>query len=121
VIDQKGAAVALPHPLPDALVDLIARRFRAMSEPTRIRLLDRLRDREATVAELVDALGTSQQNVSKHLAVLTDSGLVGRRREGSRVHYRITDESVLALCEQVCGSAARQLAELQAHLEGVSS
>ena len=109
----------LPHPLPDALVDLIARRFRAMSEPTRIRILDRLRDGEATTAELVEALDTSQQNVSKHLAVLADSGLVGRRRDGNKTYYRITDESVLAICEQVCGSAARQLAGLQQILEGV--
>ena len=111
--------MALPHPLPDALVDLIARRFRAMSEPTRIRILDRLRDGEATTAELVEALDTSQQNVSKHLAVLADSGLVGRRRDGNKTYYRITDESVLAICEQVCGAAARQLAGLQQILEGV--
>lgn len=109
--------MALPHPLPDALVDLIARRFRAMSEPTRIRILDRLRDGEATAAELVETLETSQQNISKHLAVLADSGLVGRRREGNKTYYRITDESVLAICEQVCGAAARQLAELHVHLE----
>ena len=57
----------MPHPIPDPLVELIARRFRAMSEPMRIRLLDRLREGEATVAELTEALGASQQNVSKHL------------------------------------------------------
>ena len=111
--------MALPHPLPDPLVDLIARRFRAMSEPTRIRILDHLRGGETTAAELVEALATSQQNVSKHLTVLTDTGLVGRRREGNKVYYRITDESVLTICEQVCGAAARQLADLQVHLEQV--
>jgi DNA-binding transcriptional ArsR family regulator len=109
--------VALPHPLPEALVDLIARRFRAMSEPTRIRILDRLRDGEATTADLVETLDTSQQNVSKHLAVLAGSGLIGRRRDGNKSYYRITDESVLGICEQVCGAAARQLAELHVHLE----
>ena len=60
--------MTLPHPLPDDLVELIARRFRAIGEPMRIKLLDRLRDGEATVGELTEALGASQQNVSKHLA-----------------------------------------------------
>ncbi len=108
----------MPHPIPDPLVELIARRFRAMGEPMRIRLLDRLREGEATVAELTEALGASQQNISKHLAVLTDAGILARRKEGNRVHYRIGDESVLAICEEVCGSVQRQLDELQQILDG---
>jgi DNA-binding transcriptional ArsR family regulator len=104
--------MALPHPLPDDLAELIARRFRAMSEPARIRLLDRLRDGEATVNELAAATGASQQSVSKHLSVLADAGVLARRREGNRVYYRIADEGVLALCEDVCGSIERQLAAL---------
>jgi ArsR family transcriptional regulator len=110
--------VSLPHPLPDPLVELIARRFRAISEPMRIRLLDRLRAGEATVAELTESLGASQQNVSKHLAVLADAGIVGRRKDGNHVRYRISDESVLTICEEVCGSVERQLAELQQILDG---
>jgi DNA-binding transcriptional ArsR family regulator len=99
----------LPHPLPDELAELIARRLRVLAEPTRIRLLDRLRDDEATVNELADALGASQQNVSKHLAVLADAGILGRRKDGTRVYYRIVDDGVFALCEEVCGSVERQL------------
>jgi DNA-binding transcriptional ArsR family regulator len=102
----------LPHPLPDELIDLIARRFRALSEPTRIRALDRLREGEATVTELTEASATSQQNLSRHLQVLLDAGVVARRKDGNRVYYRIADESVLGLCEQVCGSLQRQLAAL---------
>jgi DNA-binding transcriptional ArsR family regulator len=109
VVDK---TMALPHPLPDDLAELIARRFRAMSEPARIRLLDRLRDGEATVNELAAATGASQQSVSKHLSVLADAGVLARRREGNRVYYRIADEGVLALCEDVCGSIERQLAAL---------
>ena len=109
----------LPHPLPDDLAELIARRFRVLGEPMRIRLLDHLRDGEATVGDLSDALSASQQNVSKHLAVLSDVGMIGRRKEGNRVYYRIVDESVLGLCEEVCGGVQRQLAELQNILEGV--
>ncbi len=104
--------MSLPHPLPEDLAELIARRFRAIGEPMRIRLLDRLRDGEATVGELSDALSASQQNVSKHLAVLADAGIVGRRKDGNRVYYRIVDEGVFALCEDVCGSVQEQLRTL---------
>ena len=113
--------MALPHPLPDPLVELIARRFRVIGEPMRIRLLDRLRDEEATVHELTQALGASQQNVSKHLQVLLEAGIVGRRKQGTHAYYSIADEDVLALCEQVCGSLQRQLAELNALVEGAAS
>ena len=106
--------MALPHPLSDDLVELIARRFRAMAEPMRIRLLDRLRDGEATVGDLSEAVGASQQNVSKHLAVLADAGVLGRRKDGNRVYYRIVDDGVLSLCEDVCGSLEQQLRNLSA-------
>jgi DNA-binding transcriptional ArsR family regulator len=108
----------LPQPLPDPLVELIARRFRLLAEPMRIRLLDRLREGEATVFELTDAVGGSQQNVSKHLQVLLEAGIVGRRKQGNHAFYAIVDEGVFVLCEQVCGSLQRQLAELNALVEG---
>jgi DNA-binding transcriptional ArsR family regulator len=113
--------MTLPHPLPNDLAELIARRFRAIGEPMRIRLLDRLRDGEATVGELSEATSASQQNVSKHLAVLADAGILGRRKEGNRVYYRIVDEGVFALCEQVCGSVQQQLRALSELVEGVRS
>ena len=108
----------LPHPIPDSLAELIAQRFRVIGEPTRIRILDRLREGETSVQDLTDALGSSQQNVSKHLGVLAQAGIVGRRKEGNLSHYRIADDSVLALCEQVCGSLQRQLAELNELVSG---
>jgi DNA-binding transcriptional ArsR family regulator len=104
--------VPLPHPLPEPVVELIARRFRVIGEPMRIRLLDRLRDGEATVHDLTLALHTSQQNVSKHLGVLHEAGIVSRRKAANHVYYAIADDSVLALCEQVCGGMQRQLSEL---------
>jgi DNA-binding transcriptional ArsR family regulator len=113
--------MALPHPLPDDLVELIARRFRAIGEPMRIRLLDQLREGEATVGELSEALAASQQNVSKHLAVLADAGILGRRKEGNRVYYQIVDEGVFALCEAVCGSLQEQLRTLSELVAGASS
>jgi DNA-binding transcriptional ArsR family regulator len=93
-------------------VDLIAQRFRMLSEPTRIRLLDALRAGPATVAELQSASGASQQNVSKHLGLLLDAGMVRRTKDGNRAFYSIADESVFDLCEQVCGALQRQIAEL---------
>ena len=110
--------MALPHPLPDDLAELIARRFRMLAEPTRIKLLDRLREGEANVNELSKGLGASQQNVSKHLAMLADVGMLARRKEGNHVYYRIADEGVFALCEQVCGSVQEQLRALNALVEG---
>ncbi len=104
--------MALPHPLPGDLVELIARRFRVLAEPMRIRLLDQLRGGEATVGELSEALSASQQNVSKHLAVLGDAGILGRRKERNYVYYRIVDEGVFALCEEVCGAVQEQLRTL---------
>ena len=113
--------MALPHPLPDELVELIARRFRVIGEPMRIRLLDRLREGEATVNELSEALGASQQNVSKHLALLAEVGILGRRKAGTHVYYRIVDEGVFALCEQICGAVQEQLRALSELVEGVRS
>jgi DNA-binding transcriptional ArsR family regulator len=110
--------VELPHPVPFDLVELIARRFRVLGEPMRIRLLDRLRDGDATVGELSDALQASQQNISKHLAVLSDAGVLGRRKDGNRVYYWIVDEGVFALCEDVCGSDQQQLRTLSELVAG---
>ncbi len=105
------------QPLSAPLIDLIAQRFRVLSEPMRIKLLDRLRDGDATVTELQEALHASQQNVSKHLAILHSAGMVTRTKEGNRVRYGIADAGVFELCEQVCGGVRRQLDELDAVLQ----
>ena len=104
--------MALPHPLPDEIAELIARRFKLLAEPTRVKLLDRLHAGEASVQELAEAVGTTQQNVSKHLAVLADAGILGRRKHGNFAYYRVVDDSIWQLCEDVCGSVERRLAEL---------
>ena len=99
-----SVAPAIAHPLPDEMVELVAERFRVLSEPTRIKLLDRLREGEATVLELTELVGTTQQNVSKHLVLLQQAGILARRKQGTFAYYRIVDDSVYALCEAVCGS-----------------
>src|ERR1017187_10634168 len=108
----------VPHPLPAPLAEMIAERFRVLGEPMRIRLLDALREGPATVQELQQATGASQQNVSKHLGLLLRSGLVSRSKEGNFSLYAIADEGVFDLCEQVCGGLRRQLDELNAVLPG---
>ena len=107
----------VPHPLPEPLIELVAQRFRVLGEPMRIKLLDRLRDGEATVGQLRDALGASQQNVSKHLGILHAAGMVSRTKEGNSTRYAISDPSVFELCDQVCGGVRRQLEELEAILQ----
>ena len=109
---------AVPHPLPEPLVELIAQRFRVLGEPMRIRLLDRLRDGDASVTELQEAVGASQQNVSKHLGILHTAGMVSRTKRGNLTVYAISDPAVFELCDQVCGGLRRQLRELDAILQG---
>ena len=111
----------LPHPLPEELAELIARRFRALGDPLRVRILDLLREQELSVTALADRLGAGQQNVSKHLAVLVDAGMLARRKDGTHAYYRIADEGVFALCEQVCGSLQIQLAALNALVAGAAT
>jgi DNA-binding transcriptional ArsR family regulator len=84
-------------------------------------MLDRLREEELSVNELSEALGASQQNVSKHLGVLAEVGILGRRKAGTHVYYRVVDEAVFALCEQVCGSVQQQLRAMNELVEGVRS
>jgi ArsR family transcriptional regulator len=100
------------HPLPDALVDLIAQRFRALGEPSRIRILERLRSGACSVQQLADGLELSQQNVSKHLALLLSLGIVSRAKEAGFSYYAIADDSVVRMCDEVCGTVQRQVAEL---------
>jgi DNA-binding transcriptional ArsR family regulator len=89
-----------------------------LSEPMRIKLLDRLHEGPATVQELQEATGSSQQNVSKHLGVLLRSGIVARRKRGNFAVYSIADDAVFSLCEQVCGGLHQQVSELDALLKG---
>lgn len=108
----------LPDPIPDPLVELLANRLRVIDEPTRIRVLDRLRHGPANVQELVDAAGTSQQNVSKHLTRLTEHGFITRERHGSEHYYCIIDQSPLEVLDLLSTDLAdqlRRLAEMIGH------
>ncbi len=90
--------------VPAILLDEVARRFRLLGEPARLELLNYLQTAgEAPVQDLVGATGQSQPNVSKHLRLMLEAGLVARRQEGLFAYYRIADPTVSALCLLVCG------------------
>ena len=93
---------------PEAL-DQVAAYFQALSEPTRLRILNLLREGERNVGDLAQACGYTAANVSRHLAMLMQHGLVARQSRGTSAYYRIADESVYALCDLVCGNIARKL------------
>lgn len=94
--------------LPPEALEQVAAYFQALSEPTRLRILNLLRNSEYNVSELAQQCGYTVANVSKHLSLLTKHGLVTREGRGTSVYYRIEDASVYALCDLVCGSLARQ-------------
>jgi len=107
-----GAACAPPCPgmeklSPEALAQ-VAAYFSALSEPARLRLLNLLREREHSVGELAEATGYSAANVSRHLALLAQHGLLARQSRGTSVYYSIADPAVYDLCDLVCGSLARR-------------
>jgi DNA-binding transcriptional ArsR family regulator len=85
-------------------IELIATRFKILSEPLRLRILQHLQDGEKSVSELTEAVETSQPNVSKHLKIMQDAGVLQRLQSGNTVYYSIADESIFTLCEIVCGS-----------------
>jgi DNA-binding transcriptional ArsR family regulator len=109
--------MAIPQPrecprmegLPPEALEQVAAYFQALAEPTRLRILNLLRDGERNVGDLAQACGYTAANVSRHLAMLMQHGLVARESRGTSVYYRIADESVYALCDLVCGNVARKL------------
>lgn len=104
----------------DALLNLIAMRFRLLGEPLRLKLLAVLASGERNVGELVTLTGTSQPNVSKHLTALTQGGLVSRRKAGTSMFYTVADPTVLVLCDVMC-AGMRQRFAAQAHTLGMET
>ena len=97
--------------LTDRARERMALRFRALGEPMRLRILERLFQSAASVGEILQSSGGMQANVSKHLAVLRASGIVRRRREGARTVYSISDPSIEKLCAVVCDAVSREARE----------
>jgi len=97
------------EPMSPEAVDLIASRFRTLGEPVRIRILQALQSGERSVGQLAELVGSTQPNVSKHLRILQDAGLVGRRQEGNTVYCFISDPMVIDMCYAVRESAEARL------------
>ncbi len=100
--------------MPPEVLDKVAQRFRVLAEPTRLRILEALMDRERSVSELVARTGLGQANVSKHLGLLRSHDFVARRKDGLFTLYRIADDSVFELCAIMCGRLEESAAALSA-------
>ena len=95
--------------LPNEALTQIAAYFQALAEPTRLQILNYLREKERNVGELAQLCGYTSANISRHLTLLTHHGLVTRESRGNSAFYKIADPSVYALCDLVCGNIGRQL------------
>lgn len=91
-------------------LQLVAARFKVLSDPMRLRILQLLEDGETSVSALAEAVESTQPNVSKHLKILQDAGLLARRQEGNTVYYSISDPTVFKLCDVVCSSLQERFA-----------
>lgn len=94
--------------LSPGMMTLVARRFRLLGEPMRLRIVQALMGGEKSVNEIVEATEATQSNVSKHLQALAEGGLLGRRRDGNTIYYFIADRVVFRLCDLMCASAEKE-------------
>jgi ArsR family transcriptional regulator len=81
----------------DRDIERASRSLKAMSHPLRLKILCTLGDQEITVQEIVDHVGTSQSNISQHLAILRDKGILASRKDANRVYYRVSDSRTMQL------------------------
>lgn len=101
----------LAEPVPPEVVQQVADYFSILGEPMRLRILNLLRDGEKCVQELVEATQTSQANVSKHLKVMLQAGILNRRSQGTSAYYCVDDPLIFELCNLVCDRLATRLEE----------
>jgi ArsR family transcriptional regulator len=103
-------------PIPRAALRLIADRFKLLSNPTRLEVLQLICTEEMSVGRIVEITGYKQANVSKHLGLLDRAGMVRRRTEGNHVYYSVADDSLPRLCEIMKTSMVQQQGELLSRL-----
>jgi ArsR family transcriptional regulator len=103
---KKVAATAAVTPNLDVMFDLAAETFRVMSAPMRLKIINCLCSEEKNVGQLLDEIDTTQPNMSQHLNTLFKAKILGRRREGVQIYYRIINERVVTLCRAVCTQIA---------------
>ena len=90
----------------DEVFELAAEVFRIMSAPMRLKIISSLCNGEKNVSQLLDEIETTQPNMSQHLNTLFTAGVIGKRREGVQVFYRIVNDRVVTLCRAVCTQIA---------------
>lgn len=113
--DKRATLRSKKQPLPREALAVVAARFRAMGETTRLELLQFLMEEEKSVQELSELTSKSQANISKHLGILADQGILNRRKQGLFVYYSVADTSVYQLCDLVCGALSERFAKVQQH------
>lgn len=91
-------------------LQLVAARFKTLADPMRLRILQTLEAGELSVSAITEAVESTQPNISKHLRILQETGLLARRQEGNTVYYSIADDSVFKLCDVVCSSLQERFA-----------
>ena len=101
---MKGEKTLLTRPA----LEIVAARFRALSDASRLQILQNLFNGERSVQELCELTAMSQANVSKHLSVLAEQGIVQKRRQGLFVYYSIADSTIYELCDIVCGAVGKR-------------
>lgn len=112
---MKGAPPVSPE-----VVQHVAEYFSILSEPMRLKLLNLLRDEEKCVQDLVAATDTSQANVSKHLKVMLQAGILTRRSEGTSAYYRVDDPLIFELCSLVCDRLAVRIEQQARHFRKIN-
>ncbi|MBC7603300.1 MAG: winged helix-turn-helix transcriptional regulator [Ramlibacter sp.] len=90
----------------DLVFELAAEIFRVMSAPMRLKIISALCNGEKNVGELLEAIATTQPNMSQHLNTLYNAGVLGKRREGVQIYYRIVNDRVVTLCRAICTQIA---------------
>ncbi len=95
-----------------AALEIVASRFRALSDASRLQIVQYLFKQEHSVQELCQLTGMNQANVSKHLSVLAEQGIVRKRRQGLFVFYGIGDNSIYELCDIVCGAVGKRYGQV---------
>lgn len=117
----KSPSKAMPavKQMPDAALEMIAHRFRALSEPVRLKILSVLMGGEKNVSQLVELTGTGQANVSKHLSVLKEAAMITTKKEGLATMCSISDPAIFQLCEIMCARLKDEHEERSKRLRGI--
>ncbi|MDA0672519.1 MAG: metalloregulator ArsR/SmtB family transcription factor [Cyanobacteria bacterium] len=108
------------EPVPPEVVQQVAAYFSILSEPMRLKILNLLRDGEKCVQDLVEATATSQANVSKHLKVMLQAGVLSRRTQGTSAFYSVADDLTFELCTLVCDRLATRIEQQAQHFRAFS-